>query len=67
MRNRTHYKCHIYEDEGGEFRWKLISRNGRNVGTPGEGYKTESGARRAWDQLIYSLGTTIYVEVVYDR
>lgn len=66
MRTRTHYKCHIYEDKGGEWRWKLVARNGRIVMSPHEGYKTEAGAVRSWEQLIYSLCTTIYVEVVHD-
>jgi len=67
MRSRTHYKCHIYEDITG-FRWKLVTKNGRIVAESPSGfsYKTPQGAHTAWWQLTYSLGTSIYVDVVHD-
>ena len=35
----------LYEDRGGEFRWRLRHRNGNILMDSGEGYATRSGAR----------------------
>lgn len=64
---RKRYKCHIYEDEAGEFRWRLKARNGRIVADSGEGYRDENGATRAWNNLHYNLYALQHVDVVYDR
>jgi uncharacterized protein YegP (UPF0339 family) len=32
-------KVHVYEDEAGEFRWKLRSENGEIVADSAEGYR----------------------------
>lgn len=45
MGEHTHYE--IYEDEAGEFRWRLVAANGRIVADSGEGYTRESDAHRA--------------------
>jgi len=37
----------IYEDNAGEYRWRLRSDNGEIVGDSGEGYASKSGARAA--------------------
>lgn len=36
----------VYKDQGGLWRWRLISRNGRIVATSGEGYRRERWAIR---------------------
>jgi len=34
----------LYKDRRGEWRWRLLSRNGRIVATSGEGYKRRGAA-----------------------
>uniref|UniRef100_UPI003EB744F6 YegP family protein n=1 Tax=Halobaculum sp. EA56 TaxID=3421648 RepID=UPI003EB744F6 len=34
----------VYEDAGGDYRWRLRHRNGTILGTSGEGYASRSGA-----------------------
>ena len=41
----------VYEDAAGEFRWRLVHRNGNILGDSGEGYATRSNARRAADRV----------------
>lgn len=64
---RTHYKCHIYQDDAGEWRWRLKSSNGRIVADSGEGYTKKQGAAKAWNQIHYSLHAIYWVDVVYDN
>ncbi len=33
-------KVEYYKDNAGEFRWRLVSSNGRSVASSGEGYST---------------------------
>ena len=40
-------KFQIYEDVGGEFRWRLVAANKNIVANSGEGYKTKAGAKKA--------------------
>ena len=47
----------IYKDRADEFRWRLISSNGRIVGDSGEGYSSESGARRAVENVMSDAAT----------
>jgi uncharacterized protein YegP (UPF0339 family) len=35
----------VYQDKGGEFRWRLKAANGAVLATPGQGYKDKAGAR----------------------
>ncbi|WP_244605299.1 HVO_2922 family protein [Halorussus halobius] len=37
----------VYEDAAGEYRWRLVHRNGRILADSGEGYASRSNARRA--------------------
>jgi len=37
----------VYEDQAGEWRWRMVAGNGRVVADSGEGYSSKSGARRA--------------------
>jgi len=41
----------VYEDEGGEFRWRLRHRNGQIVATGSEGYTEKSKAEDAVDRF----------------
>lgn len=40
-------RIEVYADRAGEWRWRIIARNGRKVGDSGEGYTTKAGAGRA--------------------
>jgi uncharacterized protein YegP (UPF0339 family) len=44
-------KLDIYEDAAGEWRWRIVARNGRIVADSGEGYATKSNAKRAAERL----------------
>jgi uncharacterized protein YegP (UPF0339 family) len=37
----------VYRDRKGEYRWRLLARNGRIVADSGEGYETKRGVVRA--------------------
>ncbi|QZY00930.1 DUF1508 domain-containing protein [Halobaculum rubrum] len=41
----------VYEDSAGEFRWRLVHRNGNILGDSGEGYASRSNGRRAADRV----------------
>jgi uncharacterized protein YegP (UPF0339 family) len=38
---------HIYCDEAGEWRWRVVSDNGRKLADSGEGYVNEADCREA--------------------
>lgn len=40
-------RIEVYADRAGEWRWRIIARNGRKVGDSGEGYATKRGAGAA--------------------
>lgn len=48
-------RLEIYKDNAGEFRWRLVAKNGRIIADCGEGYSTASNARRAARRLIYHV------------
>jgi uncharacterized protein YegP (UPF0339 family) len=37
----------LYEDSGGEWRWRLVAANGNIIADSGEGYTSEYAARNA--------------------
>ena len=41
----------VYEDAGGEYRWRLVHQNGNTIADGGEGYASETGAERAVDRV----------------
>lgn len=41
----------LYEDEAGEWRWRLLARNGRIIADSGEGYSTRSNGQRAIESV----------------
>ena len=59
----------VYEDTAGEYRWRLIHKNGRILADGGEGYAARSGARDAVDRVRTALdGETEYeFEIFEDR
>lgn len=52
----------VYEDEGGEFRWRLRHRNGNVLADSGEGYSSRSGAETAVDRVKRNGATAAVVQ-----
>jgi len=48
-------KFHIYRDKAGEYRWRLVARNGRIRADSGEGYTRKYDCQRAIWGAIYDL------------
>lgn len=42
----------LYQDKAGEWRWRLVAKNGRTIADSGEGYATKGGAERAIDTVV---------------
>ena len=51
------WKFTVYRDQGGEFRWRLKSSNGRIVADSGEGYSTRSNAKQAAERARRSIAS----------
>ena len=49
-------KVEVYEDKGGEFRWRLKATNGRIIADGGEGYSSRSKAKRAVNTVLIAFG-----------
>lgn len=47
----------LYEDRGGEWRWRLRHRNGNIIADSGEGYSSRSTARNAVDGVKRNAAT----------
>lgn len=56
----------IYRDEAGEWRWRLIHKNGNILADGGEGYSSRSSVRRAVDTLMNG-GESTETEVYRDN
>ena len=41
----------VYEDNAGEWRWRLLAPNGEIIADSGEGYVTKQGARRGVESV----------------
>ena len=39
---------YVYRDKAGQWRWRMMARNGKIVADSGEGYASRSNAKRAW-------------------
>ena len=46
----THPKYELYEDKGGEYRWRLKARNGEPIGKS-EGYKAKASAENGIESV----------------
>jgi uncharacterized protein YegP (UPF0339 family) len=42
----------FFEDEAGEWRWRVKSGNGRIVAIPGEGFATRAAAVKAFNHAV---------------
>ncbi|ADB59460.1 protein of unknown function DUF1508 [Haloterrigena turkmenica DSM 5511] len=47
----------VYEDRGGEWRWRLVHWNGNIIADSGEGYTSRSNAKRAARSVMRSAPT----------
>ena len=53
----------LYEDKGGEFRWRLRHDNGNVVGDAGEGYTRKPAAREAIERVQEYAGPAEYLRL----
>lgn len=44
-------KIEVYEDNAGEWRWRLVAANGKIVADSGEGYDTKGNALRGFERF----------------
>lgn len=56
----------IYEDEAGEWRWRLKASNGRIVADSAEGYARKRNAMRAASLLWDSIQVTAWTDAFRD-
>lgn len=54
----------IYEDDEGDWRWRLKSANGRIITDSAEGYTTKAGAKRAVDTVAATVLAIVMIGVV---
>ena len=52
-----------YQDASGEWRWRLVARNGRIVADSGEGYSSKAKCLRAINKLRDSFIEIFLAEV----
>ena len=41
----------VYEDNAGEWRWRLVASNGNIIADSGEGYQSKQGVKRGIDSV----------------
>jgi uncharacterized protein YegP (UPF0339 family) len=51
----------VYEDEGGDYRWRLVHENGNVLADSGEGYNSRSGAESAVESVQANVGPAEYL------
>ena len=52
----------VYKDKAGEYRWRLLSSNGRIAADSGEGYTRREDAHRAITTLLLGLNDVVIVD-----
>ncbi|RAW46069.1 hypothetical protein DQW50_06260 [Halorubrum sp. 48-1-W] len=53
----------LFEDDAGEWRWRLIHDNGNVIGDSGEGYASKSNAKRALSRVREHVAAADYLRV----
>ena len=53
-------KIVIFKDKKGEWRWKMVAKNGRTVATSGEGYKQRAKLIKTLE--VIAACTEVHVE-----
>ena len=56
-------KFHVYKSRNGEWRWRLVARNGKIVANSGEGYKSRAHTLR---MIAKVMSLSSYTQVVQD-
>jgi uncharacterized protein YegP (UPF0339 family) len=57
----------IYQDHQGQYRWRLVSRNGRLVADSGEGFATQASVRRSIARIRAEAGQARIEPTPVDR
>ena len=57
------WKFQIYQDQAGEFRWRLVAPNGKTIADSGEGYYDRSGAKRAAENVRQRIANAVIEDV----
>ena len=55
-------KFEVYKDKAGEYRWRLLSSNGRIAADSGEGYTRREDAHRAIATLLLGINDVVIVD-----
>lgn len=63
MNKKVDMKFELYEDKAGQWRWRLVAKNGRTVADGGEGYHSQGNARRAVKAFRHCVGSATIVVV----
>jgi uncharacterized protein YegP (UPF0339 family) len=58
----SHATFELYEDEGGEYRWRLRHDNGNMIAHGGQGYASRSGAEHSVEGIRSSVGPAEYLQ-----
>ena len=57
-------KIELYEDKGGEWRWRMKARNGRTVATGGEGFSSKGACSESVMKVIRGIRESLYHDIV---
>jgi len=52
----------IYADSRGNYRWRLVARNGQTVASSGEAFDSKTNARRAAENVKDNAGSAAIEE-----
>jgi uncharacterized protein YegP (UPF0339 family) len=52
----------VYRDKAGEYRWRLLSSNGRLTADSGEGYTRREDAHRSITTLLTAINDVVIVD-----
>lgn len=55
-------KFEVYRDKKGEYRWRLLTSNGRIAADSGEGYTRREDAHRAIKTLLKDINDVVIVD-----
>ena len=55
-------KFEVYRDKAGEYRWRLLSSNGKITADSGEGYTRREDAHRAIAALLKAINDVVIVD-----
>ena len=62
----SHPKYELYQDKGGEFRFRLKARNGENIGKS-EGYKAKASAKKGIASIGKNAPEAEVVELIDEK